>query len=380
MLLIAATHPIQYHAPVFDAVAERLGRKKLLVVYGSDFSLAGYQDDEFSCDVSWAADLLAGHSHRFLSREPGTSYETVTARGLSDTLAEVKPTIGLSQGYSVRFDRQAIARFRRAQVPWMMRSEANDQAFSRGPFKQVLRDCYLRSLYRSASAFLAIGTRAREHYIRRGVPASKIFFSPYCSPLDAPVPDATTGGRYRVLYCGKLVERKGVEGMPAALARLRRHHGLDAELVVAGDGELKASVQAECKRLGVALNLLGFADQETLPAIYRAADCLLLPSLRGETWGVVANESLAQGRPVVLSDRVGSAPDLVKEGVTGASFKAGDADGMADALAVALKISRDPVTEEACRSRAALYSVARAADGICQAYEYVASATGGRGS
>src|SRR5260370_33469534 len=83
---------------------------------------------------------------------------------------------------------------------------------------------------------------------------------------------------------------------------------------------------------GVALHQLGFCNQTAMPVAYAAADLLVLPSEGDETWGLVANEALACGRPVVLSDAVGSAPDLVGAGTSGRLFLAGCTGALAAAI------------------------------------------------
>ena len=73
-------------------------------------------------------------------------------------------------------------------------------------------------------------------------------------------------------------------------------------------------------------------NQSQLGRIYAVADCLVLPSDWGETWGLVVNEALATGLPCVVSDRVGAAPDLVVPGASGDIFRMADIAGLAAAL------------------------------------------------
>ena len=67
MLTVVATHPTQYHAPVYRWLQTRLGIP-VTVLYGSDFSVAGYRDPEFATTLAWETDLLSGYSARFLAR------------------------------------------------------------------------------------------------------------------------------------------------------------------------------------------------------------------------------------------------------------------------------------------------------------------------
>jgi glycosyltransferase involved in cell wall biosynthesis len=113
---------------------------------------------------------------------------------------------------------------------------------------------------------------------------------------------------------------------------------------------------------------LGFRNQSELPAIYAAADVLVLPSDRQETWGLVINEAMAAGLPVIASDAVGCVPDLIAPGVTGDRFPPGDVK----ALAAALKGLKDDPTRgprmaTAAAKRVSEFSAERAAAGVMEA-------------
>ena len=98
-----------------------------------------------------------------------------------------------------------------------------------------------------------------------------------------------------------------------------------------------------------------------MPAAYAAADILVLPSDGRETWGLVANEALACGRPVVLSDAVGAAPDLAADKTAGRVFPVGDVAALA---AVLHDIVRSPPTPAMIAAKSEAYSLGAAADGI----------------
>ncbi|MEO2034808.1 MAG: hypothetical protein ABGZ35_22230 [Planctomycetaceae bacterium] len=121
MLLIAESHPVQYHAPVYRAAAAK--GLPLHVVYGSDFSVAGHLDREFGAKVAWDSELLTGYSHEFLSTVAtggAKQYENVSSRGFSALLRKIQPSAVLTLGYAARFDRQVIRECQRAQIPMML--------------------------------------------------------------------------------------------------------------------------------------------------------------------------------------------------------------------------------------------------------------------
>jgi glycosyltransferase involved in cell wall biosynthesis len=99
-----------------------------------------------------------------------------------------------------------------------------------------------------------------------------------------------------------------------------------------------------------------------MPAVYSAADVLVLPSDGSETWGLVANEALACGLPVILSDAVGSAPDLAGDGTAGLVFPLKNIDALANSLYRVLY--SDPPSIDSISAKSSLYSLEKAVDGI----------------
>lgn len=116
---------------------------------------------------------------------------------------------------------------------------------------------------------------------------------------------------------------------------------------------------------GVKLVHLGFCNQTMMPSVYSAANMLVLPS-DSETWGLVANEALACGRPIVVSDACGCAPDLAADGMAGRMYPVGDVSALARAIA---ELAYTSPTAEAIAMKASSYSIKAAADGVIQGIE-----------
>ena len=123
----------------------------------------------------------------------------------------------------------------------------------------------------------------------------------------------------------------------------------------------------------VRIKQVGFQPQGGLSRFYHAADMLVLPSLRSETWGLVVNEALHHGVPAVVSDAVGCAPDLVEPGVTGEIFAAGCVPELSAALLRSLRLAGSENVRYRCRAKVENYSTVRAAEGIAAAYRAVVS-------
>ena len=142
-------------------------------------------------------------------------------------------------------------------------------------------------------------------------------------------------------------------------------------MIVAGSGELEADLKAEAARLGVRVHWCGFVNQSGMSASYAAADCLVLPSGEGESWGLVVNEALATGLPAVVSDHVGCGPDLVVSGRTGEIARAGSVEDLAAALGRVRAAGGRSRMGDACRQTAAAHAFAAATTGLLAACESV---------
>ena len=192
-----------------------------------------------------------------------------------------------------------------------------------------------RALYRRADAIVTYGPHVDRYVSRiRGTTAG-VFDAPQSvdvAHFARPVPDedratarARAGARredFLLVYVGRLVPEKGIATLLAAW----REAGLDhAALAFAGQGPERPP------------NALGPVAKADLPALYAAADALVLPSLRTATftepWGLVVNEAMLQGTPVITSDAVGAAAGgLVRPGRNGLVVPPGDARALAGAI------------------------------------------------
>jgi glycosyltransferase involved in cell wall biosynthesis len=119
------------------------------------------------------------------------------------------------------------------------------------------------------------------------------------------------------LFAGKLEEKKRPADLLRAAASLPSELKKKINLLFAGDGPLRASLEAEARASRVSVRFAGFMNQSQLPDAYAVSDVLVLPSDAGETWGLVVNEAMASGRPALVSNLVGCAADLIVAGETG---------------------------------------------------------------
>lgn len=177
----------------------------------------------------------------------------------------------------------------------------------------------------TADAIVAIGRTAKADYERRfpGVPVHDI---PYACDLEVFQTAARvrqTANACRFLFAGQMISRKGVDVLLNAFANLRAD-GLPVELHLAGrEGELSGWLDGLPQGVRGAIVYHGFIQPPGLPELFARADVFVLPS-RHDGWGVVVNQALGAGMPVVTSTAAGAGRDLVEDQVNGIHVAPGD--------------------------------------------------------
>ena len=203
---------------------------------------------------------------------------------------------------------------------------------SRGRFGTRLRRQLQRPIAKAA-AIAGIGSDAVDAY-RELFPSKRIFNIPYFCDLaafrSATAERSKKKNMIDVLFSGQLIERKGVDLLIGAFALIAdKYPSMRLQLVGTGPDEdaLKETIPPNLRDRVL---FRGFQQPDALPQIFAAADVFVLPS-RHDGWGVVVNEALGAGLPIIVSDRVG-ARDLVEDGLNGLVTSAGDMSSLATAL------------------------------------------------
>jgi poly(glycerol-phosphate) alpha-glucosyltransferase len=253
---------------------------------------------------------------------------------------------------------QWLMRTMPARLPWLFWGERLGRG---GRVHQ-----WLSAPLHRASGIAAIGTRALDDY-RVRFPEPRYFNIPYHCELRAfleqplPVPRAD---RVTFLLCGQMIARKGLDLLLEAFSRLDERAHL---LLVGREAELPQLLPRLAPAVRARIEYAGFQAPEDLPRFFAAADGFVLPS-RYDGWGVVVNQALGAGLPILCSDQVGAVYDLVEEGVNGCRFRADNVD----ALEAALRRLLDhpeliPQWGRASRARAAAWSPEAGAEKWVQA-------------
>jgi glycosyltransferase involved in cell wall biosynthesis len=342
------THPIQYFAPLY-AYLNQSDDLEVSAIYLSDYSVRGAQDHAFGRIVKWDVDLLSGYDARFV---PGASTRGESRGFFSAVVPAVWGEVRRSgldalvvHGHSPAAQLVGIAAARAAGVPVFMRGETH-LGLSRTSLKLRLRKLVMGTLYGHLNGMLAIGSANAAFYRAMGIPERRIFLTPYTvdnarfmqavrltreERAETRLTLGVADDRPIVLYSAKFDARKCPQDMLRAAAQLNAE-GAVFQLAMIGSGALETELRSLAGSLGMNnVHFHGFVNQSTMPGIYGACDIFVLPS-RDEPWGLAINEAMCAELPIVASAEIGCVPDLVKQGVNGYTFAAGDVGGLSAAL------------------------------------------------
>lgn len=261
-------------------------------------------------------------------------------RRVAETLDGINPTVVAVPGWS---DACALAALRwccSRRVPAIMMSETTSWDFQRAWFKETLK----RRLIRLCSAGLVGGQSHARYLASLGLNPHRIF-SGYDSVDNAYFCNQSLLARTHenpthpqpalpanfFLASARFVEKKNLAGLIRAYSSYREQMIKAAEskpqaggiwnLVLLGDGPLKNQLESQIRALHLAdhVQIHGFKQYADLPAYYARARVFIHASTT-EQWGLVVNEAMAAGLPVLVSNRCGCAMDLVHEGINGHTF------------------------------------------------------------
>ena len=383
---VLATHPIQYQAPLWRALARELD---LHVYFAHRQTAAGQAAAGFGVAFEWDVPLTDGYAHTFLenrSRNPGTgTFNGCDTPGVADVVRAGRFDAFLVTGWNKKSYWQAMAACWRTRTPLLVRGDSQ-LGSPRAGWKRAAKEVAYRAFVPLFDGYLVVGERSREYYLHYGADPRRMHFVPHF--VDAEFFRARAEAADRpalrdryglgsdarvVLFAGKFTDvKRPVDFVEAVAAVARREGGVEGLMV--GDGPLRAEVEAAVARTGAPVRLAGFLNQSEMPGAYAAADALALPSAH-ETWGLVVNEAMACGLSVAVSDAVGCAPDLVDEGRTGTTYSTpGGVEALAGALERLLPLIGNPATRRALVHKTETYSLTQAVRGTVEAVRAVSSA------
>jgi len=359
------------------------------VFYLWDFGVKERFDVGFSQSLVWDIPLLKGYCYEFVpnvSKEPGTEkFMGLDNPSLFDALQNYEPDAVLLMNYVYIGIMKFMLKWNEKKSPIIFRGDSHRLCADRRPFK-LIRTEIIKLIFNRFSAFLYVGKANYEYFQIHGVAEKKLFFAPHAVENDRFLSSYKTAksqaflwkkelgipeDKLVILFAGKFISKKRPLDLLNAffMANLA-----DAYLLFVGSGalenELKRSVGNDQRIL-----FIPFQNQSSMPRVYASADLFVLPSYGlGETWGLAVNEAMCMSLPVIVSDHVGCAQDLVYNYKNGLIFKAGDVSQLADCV------------RETCRDKKRLkqwgdeskrvigsYNYVKATEGLRNALNYVLS-------
>ena len=349
-LAAIASHPVQYQAPLFRKLASH-PQIKLKVYYCSDHGTKISFDPGFGIAFRYDISLIEGYQYEFLRNWSPLQFPKDGVKGLFNPGIILEILRGSYDAIFVHDFIQptsllaCLAAFCR-RVPVLFHGEALLlRPRPRPRWFQAVKRLYFTTLFRIPGRFLAIGSHNRDFYLHYGVDEGKIFLMPYCvdneffqqkakacyeQSLETRRELGIPEGIPIVLFVGKLIDRKRPFDLVRGFERVRTK--VEAALVFVGDGDQRAALEkyVEDKKIPD-VHFVGFKNQTELSPYYLASDVFVLPS-DWEPWGLVINEAMVHGLPVVASSMIGAAPDLVQPGENGFIYPVRNVNALTDCL------------------------------------------------
>ena len=324
-----------YRIPLFNALAEN-GEIDLRVIFLAETDPELRQWRVYKNEIRFSYEVLPSWRRRI------AGYHALLNRGVRRALEAAHPDVILCGGYNYIASWQALGWAQSRSIPFVLWSESNLRDIRAGRALVEILKC---EFLQHCSGFVVPGRSAREYLLAQGIKAERVFTA--VNAIDSRFfAAAAASARERAaqirtelklpsryfLFVGRLVREKGVVDLLSAYAKLDPLLREQVGLVFVGDGPCRKALEQESSLICAgAVRFSGFVQREELANYYALADVLVLPT-HSDTWGLVVNEAMACGSPVIVSTAAGCAADLVAEGWNGFLVEAADVSGLSRAM------------------------------------------------
>lgn len=370
-LAIIVTHPIQYYVPVYQLLAKR-SHLKVFYTWGEQGAASKY-DPDFQKHIRWDMPLLEGYDFEFLentAKNPGSHhFKGIVNPELIKKIKAFQPDAILVYGWAYQ-SHLSVMRYFQGKTPVWFRGDSNlmDET---SILRKLIRKFFLTWVYQHIDIAFIVGTANQEYFKAFGLKAHQLVFAPHAvdnkrfaanrsveafklrHELGIAINDTL------ILFAGKLEEKKDpilllqafieinlqwpeneqpltINEKQSTINKKRKKtndqrstindkRSTTNHLLFVGNGALEEILKDQRSQYQKDnIHFLDFQNQSRMPAVYQACDLFCLPSQGpGETWGLAINEAMAAGKAILVSDRVGSAEDLVSEERNGSIFHSG---------------------------------------------------------
>ena len=350
-LSIFMSHPIQYQVSLLKKLANIDGIN-LNVYFYWDFGCKDSYDPEFNNIVKWDLPLLDGYKYSFLrnfSLKKGTHFFGCINFGVIIPILFKKQDVVMIFGWALFSNWLVVIAALISRTPILLFAESPfSHEVLKKSFLNKIRRKVLKGLFSLINGFLYIGKENKMFYKSYGIAEEKLFFVPYAVDnerhfksqklihllgVNRDIAIEKDKDSIVVLFVGKLIEKKRPLDLLKSFKKLQEQHTTKKILLwFVGNGtQLKELEKYVLNHQMINVKFWGFQNQTQLPHLYALGDIFVLPSGYGETWGLVVNEAMCYGKPIIVSDLVGCGADLVTLN-NGFIVPYGDTNKMADAL------------------------------------------------
>lgn len=320
-VLFITNIPSPYQIDFFTSLAQQPGIEIQVL-----FCAAKEHDRQFSVPDQFAFPATILPSFRL----PRTPKDWHCVRGMSRYLeaAQSFDVAVLSGSYFMPAIHAAKRYLQRHGIPWYYWGE-NPRKKGTHSWKDRIRERFLRRFLSGTLGVFGVGKRACESYrdlLSAKQTVENLPYSPNLDPILQPtseVLEIAAGFReswhldspFVIHFSGSLTPRKAPDTLIEAFIRVARQHS-DCCLQIAGDGPMRRELEERVTSaaLGDRVHFLGFLHGASLQATYLSSDLFVLPTRTHEGWGVVVQEALAAGLPIIATDRVGAIDDFATAG------------------------------------------------------------------
>jgi glycosyltransferase involved in cell wall biosynthesis len=304
-------------------------------------------DPDFNTTVQWDVPLLDGYSWQEVPNRGrrNDSFLNLWNPGLWKLILKGKFDAVLCYlSYRCGSFWIAFSASRFSNTAFLFGTDASSMAPRSGlQWKQRAKDVFWPRLYSLADQIIVPSNPTRDLMLSLGLPADRVTLTPYSVDNDWWINHSATVDRHSVraawdvgpetcviLFCAKLQVWKRPLDLLKAFASAELSN---AVLIFAGEGAQRHELENQVTQLGLngRVRFLGFLNQSELPAVYKSSDLMVLPS-EYEPFGVVVNEASCCGCPVLVSDHVGAARDLVIPVEPALVYPCGDVEALSVAL------------------------------------------------
>jgi len=336
-LLFVVGHPTQFEAPFFAHIGRTAGPDAITVVFSESERDGTMPDPEISKVVDWGFDVRGGYASVVAPTGAGI-------RWAMRYLNTLRPSYVLVNGYHIGLHRKVTIACHLLRIPVGLRIDGALFA-TRPRWKQIAKRLIYPFLSKVYHRIFSVGTVTDEYLERLGVPRHALARFTYAIDVDRfRLPDLerrstreTVRRRFGIpisstviLAVAKFSTRETPWDLLAALPALPSS---EWTVLLVGDGPDRPRIEETINAMGDSVRVIvpGYVSYPDLSGLYAAAD-IFVHAAKEEVWGVSVAEALAAGLPVIASDRVGSARDLVLEGVNGAIYPFGHSDRLVEWL------------------------------------------------